>query len=408
MSAGRLLIATRYRAVVGGVESYLRALLPRLQAWGWEVGLLYEHELPPGSAQVDEGFSGVPTWCVAGLGSARSLEAVEAWGPTCVYQQGLYSLELEAALLERWPALLFLHAYYGACISGSKRHAFPRPEPCQRVLGPGCLVHYLPRRCGGLSPLTMVHEYRYQLRRLELARRYPVVAVGSHAMREEYLRQGLGASQVVRVPLFSEEAPQAEPPSPRPLSGRVLLVGRLTNLKGGLELVRALPLASRALGRELALVVAGEGPELPRLRAEVAARGLKAQLVGWVGRAERQRLMREADVLAVPSVWPEPFGLVGLEAAAVGLPAVAYALGGITEWCEPGVSGELAPGHPPTVEGLAEALVRALRSEQHHARLREGAWRTASRFTPEAHVEVLCALLQRVVGERSRMSASLY
>jgi glycosyltransferase involved in cell wall biosynthesis len=394
----RLLISTRYRAVVGGVESYLRALLPRLQEQGWEVALLYEREVPPGPARVDEGLSGVPAWSVAELGPARALDSAAAWGPTCVYQQGLYSLELEAALLERWPALLFLHAYYGACISGFKRHAFPRLMPCERTLGPGCLVHYLPRRCGGRSPLNMLREYHYQRRRLELARRYPVVAMGSHAMREEYLRQGLGPSQVVRLPLFSEEPPQPEPPLPRPLSGRVLLIGRLTNLKGGVELVRALPLASRALGRELELVVAGEGPELPRLRAEVAARGVKADFAGWVGRAERQRLMGEADVLAVPSVWPEPFGLVGLEAAAVGLPAVAYALGGITEWCEPGVSGELAPGHPPTVEGLAEALVRALRSEHHLARLREGAWRMAARFTPHAHVEALHALLEQTAA----------
>jgi glycosyltransferase involved in cell wall biosynthesis len=85
--------------------------------------------------------------------------------------------------------------------------------------------------------------------------------------------------------------------------------------------------------------------------------------------------------------------MVGVEAGAVGLPAVAFAVGGIPDWCEPGVSGELAPGHPPTVRGFSEALVRALSNPAHHARLREGAWRMASRFSPGAHVDALCALL---------------
>jgi glycosyltransferase involved in cell wall biosynthesis len=212
-------------------------------------------------------------------------------------------------------------------------------------------------------------------------------------MREEYLRHGLAESQVVCVPLFGDGAPDPEPPTPRPLSGQVLMVGRLTDLKGGVELVRALPRARAALGRELELVVAGDGPERPRMQAEAVARRVPVRFVGWVDRPERERLMRGADLLAVPSVWPEPFGMVGVEAGGVGLPSVAFAVGGIPDWCEPGVSGELAPGAPPTSEGLADAITRALRDEGHHARLREGAWRLSRRFRAEAHVDALGALL---------------
>ncbi|MGZ3460255.1 MAG: glycosyltransferase family 4 protein, partial [Archangium sp.] len=360
MSPGaRLLLVTRHRAVVGGVEGHLRTLLPLLQARGHCPGLLFEHDAAPGQARIDEGL-GIPVWNVAALGRQGVLEAVAAWRPDRVYQHGVRDLALEQALLERYPALLFLHAYDGTCISGTKRHAFPRPAPCERVLGPGCLVHYLPRRCGGRSPLTAVREYRYQQRRLALVRRYGTVLVGSRAMREEYLRHGLAASQVVCVPLFGDGAPDPEPPSPRPSSGQVLMVGRLTELKGGVELVRALPLARAALGRELELVVAGDGPERPRMQAEAEVRRVPVRFAGWVDRAGREQLMRRADLLAVPSGWPEPCGMVGVEAGGVGLPSVAFAVGGIPDWCEPGVSGELAPGDPPSAEGLASAIVRAL------------------------------------------------
>ncbi|QRN95956.1 glycosyltransferase family 4 protein [Archangium violaceum] len=393
MSHGaRILFVTRHRAVVGGVETHLRTLLPLLQSRGFSPGLLFEHDATPGQARIDEGL-GIPVWSLAALGRQGVLDAVAVWRPARVYQHGVQDLDLEEALLERYPALLFLHAYYGTCISGMKRHAFPRPVPCQRVLGPGCLVHYLPRRCGGRSPLTAVREYHYQQRRLALARRYGTVLVGSRAMREEYLRHGLSESQVVRLTLFGDSLPDAEPPAPRPFSGQVLMVGRLTELKGGVELVRALPRARAALGRELELVVAGDGPELPRMRAEAESRRVLVRFTGWVDRAERERLMRQADLLAVPSVWPEPFGVVGAEAGGVGLPSVAFAVGGIPDWCEPGVSGELAPGEPPTPEGLADAIVRALADADHHARLREGAWRMSRHFSTDTHLDALCALL---------------
>jgi len=389
----RILLVTRHRAVVGGVESHLRTLLPLLQARGFSLALLYEKDVLPGPALIDEGLD-IPVWSLAALGLPGVLEAVASWRPDRVYQHGVEELALEEALLARWPSLLFLHAYYGTCISGAKRHAFPVPSPCQRTLGPGCLVRYLPLRCGGRNPLTALREYRHHQHRLALVRRYDTVLVGSRAMREEYLRHGLGESRVRCVPLFGDSAADPEPPTPRTLSGLVLMVGRLTDLKGGVELVRAMREARTALGRALELVVAGDGPQRERMRAEAEARGVPVRFVGWVERAEREWWMRRADVLAVPSVWPEPFGMVGVEAGGVGLPSVAFSVGGIPDWCEPGVSGELASGQPPTVSGLAAALVRALADPEHHARLREGAWRMARRFTARAHVDALEALLR--------------
>jgi glycosyltransferase involved in cell wall biosynthesis len=176
----------------------------------------------------------------------------------------------------------------------------------------------------------------------------------------------------------------------------VLFLGRLTDLKGGRFLVEAVRLATERLGRALTLAVAGDGPERPAVEAQARRLGVGTEIHGWVDAARRNDLLRGADVLAVPSVWPEPFGLVGLEAGCVGLPAVAFAVGGIPDWLTAGVSGELAPGDPPTAAGLADALTRALADPHHLARLRRGAWETAGRFTWERHVTQLEAILERV------------
>ena len=148
------------------------------------------------------------------------------------------------------------------------------------------------------------------------------------------------------------------------------------------------------MGRRLTLVVAGDGPDRAEFEAEAKRRGVAAEFLGWTGSDRREAEMRAADVLAVPSVWPEPFGLVGVEAGCVGLPAVAFAVGGVPDWLTAGVSGELAPGGRPDPRELAAALVRALADDAHHHRLRVGAWEAARRFTPEAHLDRLLPVLE--------------
>jgi glycosyltransferase involved in cell wall biosynthesis len=112
-----------------------------------------------------------------------------------------------------------------------------------------------------------------------------------------------------------------------------------------------------------------------------------------------------ADLLAVPSVWPEPFGLVGIEAGCVGLPAVGYATGGIKDWLIPGVSGELAPGRRPNSKDFAAAIVRALSDDTRLQNLRIGAWQTAQGFTPEDHLKRLVNILNMAAPANSRGSS---
>jgi len=97
--------------------------------------------------------------------------------------------------------------------------------------------------------------------------------------------------------------------------------------------------------------------------------------------------------LIVPSVWPEPFGLVGIEAGCVGLPAVGYGVGGIPDWLKPGISGELASGDTPNPDELADAVVRAIGDESHWQKLRVGAWEMAQQFPRQRHLDQLEKIL---------------
>ena len=339
----RVLVATRHLDIVGGIETYLRVVLPWLASRKCELAILAECGDP--ASGIVAGCQGVSIWTTNGSSIEELLAKVKQWTPDVVYAHGLGDPELEAALADRFPTVLYAHYYYGTCVSGTKCHASPRDEPCQRRFGLGCLVAYYPRRCGGRNPLTMLREYRSQRLRARTLDRYKAILVASRHMANEYRRHGISEDRLRLVPLFPTDlASDRTSPLPRSRSDRVLFVGRMTPLKGLAHLRAALPIASEVLGRQLTLVVAGNGPDLAAAKAEPRRDDVPIEFLDWIGPERREAEMRAADVLAVPSLWPEPFGLVGIEAGCVGLPAVAYAVGGIPDWLEPGVSGESVPG----------------------------------------------------------------
>jgi glycosyltransferase involved in cell wall biosynthesis len=70
------------------------------------------------------------------------------------------------------------------------------------------------------------------------------------------------------------------------------------------------------------------------------------------------KLMGSSSVVVVPSVWPEPFGRVALEANYLGVPVVASRTGGLTEIVEDGATGfTVKPNNP---ESLADGITKAL------------------------------------------------
>src|SRR5262249_45977008 len=93
------------------------------------------------------------------------------------------------------------------------------------------------------------------------------------------------------------------------------------------------------------------------------------------------------------SVWPEPFGLVGLEAAAFGVPAIAFDVGGIREWLTPGENGYLVPRDPlhPTV--FADGLVDAFSRPEELAVMRCKAKAVAQQLSLDRHLDRLDEIL---------------
>ncbi len=154
------------------------------------------------------------------------------------------------------------------------------------------------------------------------------------------------------------------------LGGRpvLLYVGRLTRRKGLVELVRdVLPLVLRERPDAI-LLVAGDTPAASLHRGTVTREAVRAaaraanvqaalRFLGVLDGPALDETYFAADVHVFPvrdiPGDPEGFGMVALEAAAHGLPTVAYATGGITEAVADGVSGRLVPPGDPVAFAAA-------------------------------------------------------
>lgn len=391
----RILLVNSHDALVGGVERYLERLLPALESRGHSIALLFEHapkanrlesEPAPLSALVPH----APAWHLASTNLGGVLGPIRDWQPDLVFVHALRSIDLEEQLLANYPCYLFAHDHYRTCPAGAKTHAFPVLEPCRRPASPTCLALHFVRRCGGLNPLTGLHDFQRWQQTINLARRYERIFVASTYMAEALTAQGIGLSRLVLAPPpVSLDSGHDLPPDPRPFTNRLLFLGRLEAVKGAATLLGALPEAERRLRRSLELVLAGDGPQMPALERFANQHHRRVRFPGWVDVRERSALFQNSDLLIVPSLWPEPYGLVGSEAAAWGTPAVGFPVGGIREWLQPGTTGELASPGPLSSSALAVAIVRALRDPAHHQSLRIGAWTAARRRTLAPHLELL-------------------
>jgi glycosyltransferase involved in cell wall biosynthesis len=409
----RILISNWSCRRAGGTETYLGQIMARLTASGHEICFCFEVDEPEGRPLIPLP-RGVPSIQLRPDISA-ALDTIRTWRPEVIYAHGLLDPDDEGRVLEIAPGVLAAHSYYGTCISGDKTHKFPIVRPCSRRFGPACLALFFPRRCGGLSPITMMTAYDRQRRRLALLHRYSRVVTASAHMAGEFLRHGLAAGRVCTLPHYGTadedqlEAGPAAHKAPGAAFG-MMFVGRMDRLKGGRVLLDALSRVRLESRRPLQLTFAGEGPareswerHAQMVTGQVA--DLSIDFTGWLQKDALMTRLAATDVVVMPSLWPEPFGLVGLEANRRGVPVVAFATGGIPEWLQDGVNGCLAPGDPPTADGLADALIRCMHSLESSDGLTRGALTAARSKRDDQHLHALLDILGQAARRSDCVSA---
>ena len=182
-----------------------------------------------------------------------------------------------------------------------------------------------------------------------------------------------------------------------PKSNLIAYVGRIEKLKGVEYLIRAMPKIIRKYPNVI-LAIAGAGHYEDHLKRTVKELKIE-QNVNFLGHLRREQLFdlyKRLKILIVPSIWPEPFGKIGIEAMSVGRPVIATNIGGISEWLLNGETGFLIP--PKDSSMIADKVIELLSNQ---ALLKDMSYKAriqAENFSIEEHVKKIVKLYKEIIG----------
>jgi glycosyltransferase involved in cell wall biosynthesis len=301
--------------------------------------------------------------------AARMHWLVQTWRPDLVHTHhlaGLSAAPVVTAARSGVPVVATLHDHALFCVYGTLRrpNGRPCPTPC--------------RRCAGLA-----RSKRWLTRAVHSVVGPSAYILAEHRHRDFFpdaswhvVPNGVGhsASLSARVRL--------RPHAPF----HVAFIGQLADYKGVPVLLDAMRLQP---DRDLRLSLAGGGPLLDACKRAAEADS-RIRVHGVIGAQERDALLREADLLVLPSTCPECLPTVIAEAQGAGLPVIATRLGGMIEMVQDGRNGLLV--EPGDAKLLANAITQFKHDLELWARCAQGALRSAQRYDLDAWVDKIKAI----------------
>jgi len=325
----------------GGAEANILATASELKARGHTVGIL--HGPPTGKSEdawLDTFQNRFPL--------SHGHVALGETGPCKVFQPDVIYLHkmsdpriLKELSDSGTPIIHMVHDHDLYCMRSYRYNYFTR-HICERALSPYCLVPcgaFVAHDHEGALPLKWV-SYAAKIKLLELNRKFHRLVVATQFMKEQLVRNRFDEDKIeIHAPVpKSGEASWKSSFSDR---NYIIYAGQIIRGKGVDVLLESLA----QVRVPFTCFIFGDGEHRDYCEKLSSKLGLanRVSFKGFVSADEIAIFYRECSVVAVSSVWPEPFGAVGLEAMRFGLPVVAFDAGGIKEWLANGHNGFLVP-----------------------------------------------------------------
>ena len=165
---------------------------------------------------------------------------------------------------------------------------------------------------------------------------------------------------------------------------QLLFVGRFEKVKGIEFVISALPkILNKFPNAKLNIV--GEGKYKNSLIKIVKMLKLDKSIkfIRWMERNKLISYYNNSSIFVMPSICPEAFGLVGIEAMSVGRPVIASNVGGISEWLDDGETGYLV--EPGNSEQIAEKVIKLFSDRKLMEQMGKNASKKAEQFSFEKH-----------------------
>lgn len=321
----------------------------------------------------------------------RNLTEVDNFAPDVVLVHKADSETVEY-LSSHYRTIRYVHDHDIVCL---RRHKyFPLSNQiCDKPAGLSCITHacIFQRAPEGAIPIRL-GSLKRQLNEISINRQLTGLVVGSEWMRQSLVVNG-----------FDSEKVRVIPPVPASLGSHrtkiidstvpmILFVGQVIRGKGVDLLLRALA----KLEGSWRAVIAGDGNFLhraKRLRDNLNLTS-KVEFTGQLAHEDLDDLYAQARCTVVPSRWPEPFGMVGVEAMSHSKAVIAFNVGGIPDWLEDGVTGRLVD--PQDIVGLSIALQELIdRPDIAESFGQQGCERVLQRFNHQKYLDDIERFLEQ-------------
>jgi glycosyltransferase involved in cell wall biosynthesis len=397
----RILLVNDYATPTAGAEQITKHLRDSFGSRGHEVRTFASRaQLIAGESFADATCFGTNTrlqtiTSAVNPSSAKALRReLTSFSPDVVQvQMFMWQLSpLILPLLRSTVSVYYTMTFKPVCPTGLKW--LPRGVPCGERAGIACVNNQCITMAG--APPLMLQRYLWRRDRDA----FTAVVGSSKAVKEQLEADGV----TVRTVIWPG-TPDAEPRPPLIDPPTVTYAGRLTPEKGVDILIRAFSQA-RQRCPQARLLVAGSGPETPKLRALIEQLGISdsVMMCGQLGGKQLDDVLRCAWVHVVPSRWPEPFGLTATEAMMRGTAVIASRIGGLAESVDDQTTGlHVTPGDE---RELANALSQVLGDRILAERLgAAGRTRAITLFSIDRCVTQFEALYDTLTSETSRTRA---
>ena len=337
----RILFVHERFGALAGAEANAHITATELKLRGHSIGIIHGPSTGKGEAAWRETFS--TRFALVKKGnSAHVHAALEIFNPDIAYVHKMADLEVIASLVgSRVPVIRMVHDHDIYCMRSYKYHYLTR-KICTRAVGPFCVfpcAGFLNRNHEAGFPVKFV-SYHEKKKEIYLNQQFQRMIVVTNYMKEELLRNGFAEN---RIEIHAPVPRMGDPDLRSSFSERNLIVyaGQIIRGKGVDILLQSLA----RLKVPFECIILGDGSHRPYCEKLCKKLGLdnRVRFMGFVPQEELKNYYRECTVMAISSVWPEPFATIGMEAMRYAIPVVAFDAGGIKDWLRDGENGFLVP-----------------------------------------------------------------
>jgi len=391
---------------LGGAEIYFLDICKALEELGHEVIVVSSFNQPKISYRKKEYF----------LSSSRGIKSIfkisKIWevlkkiikknNPDIIHIHNIYYF-LNPFLLQKLffikPTVKTIHdvRLFCPCLNG--KVIKKKDIICHYPIGISCIKNgCYPFNCKGINILNFFYKLFVTFYELQITKKLDAIIVSSKYMQEESIRNKIPVEKIFINPLYVREEIKGNKDKIR--ENLILYVGKLEEYKGIFAFIHALKLL---LNLEWKAKIIGEGSLFEDIKIEIKKSKMETKVVleKEISSEKLKKSYQKASVVVIPSLVPESFCLVGIEAMSFGIPIVAFDVGGIREWLKHGKNGFLVKRGD--IKKLAYYIRLLLENKTLAQKLGEEGKRICKeRFSRKRHIEKLINIYKDVLNARQK------